>query len=217
MASVPAQATPVPGDQEPKAANRAHDLPNPLGDAQRALRKEAIDKLIKGEATTEVRGGQRVIKVKGNSKAPKGSKAHKDRYVSYPVEREEDIFTILADFGDAVNPSTGGTPGPVHNQIPKPDRNWDGNATDDNSTNWTEDFNTQHYKDMMFGSGESFKDFYTKLSNGRFVAKGDVSDWVKVPYNEARYGSNKFSDSSTYWPFVRDTAAAWYNAQKAAG
>jgi immune inhibitor A len=217
MASVPAQATPVPGDQEPQAANRAHDLPNPLGDAQRALRKEAIDKLVKGEATTEVRGGQRVITLKGNSKAPKGSKASKDRYVSYPVQREEDIFTILADFGDQVNTSTGGTPGPVHNQIPKPDRTWDGSATDDNSTYWTDDFNTQHYKDMMFGSGESFKDFYTKLSNGRFAAKGDVSDWVKVPFNEARYGSNKFSDSSTYWPFIRDTAAAWYNAQKAAG
>src|SRR6478609_5120857 len=105
MASVPAQAAPVSGDGEPQAANRAHDLPNPLGDAQRALRKEAIDKLIKGEATTEVRGGQRVIRLKGNAQAPKGSKAAQDRFVSYPVEREEDIFTILADFGGQVNTS----------------------------------------------------------------------------------------------------------------
>ena len=42
----------------------------------------------------------------------------------------------------------------------------------------------------MFGEGESFKDFYLKQSNGRFLAKGDVSDWVTVPYNEARYGHN---------------------------
>ena len=69
----------------------------------------------------------------------------------------------------------------------------------------------------MFGEGESFKDFYTKLSNGRFLAKGDVSDWVKVPYNEAAYGSNKQPDAAGYWPFVADTATAWYNAQKAAG
>ncbi|TPG19900.1 M6 family metalloprotease domain-containing protein [Pedococcus bigeumensis] len=217
MASAPAQATPVQGDKEPKANNRAHDLPNPLGDAQRALRDEAVQKLVKGEATTETRGGQRVIKLKGNAKAPKGSKAAKDRYVSYPVEREEDIFTVLADFGTQTKAATGGTAGPVHNQIPSPDRNWDGSATDDNSTYWESDFNTQHYKDMMFGQGESFKDFYTKLSNGRFLAKGDVSDWVKVPYNEASYGSNKQSDAAGYWPFVADTAAAWYNSQKAAG
>ncbi|WP_270887800.1 immune inhibitor A domain-containing protein [Pedococcus sp. 5OH_020] len=217
MASAPAQATPVQGDKEPKATNRKHDLPNPLGDAERALRKEAVDKLVKGQATTETRGGQRVIKLKGSDKAPKGSPAAKDRYVSYPVEREEDIFTILADFGDQVNPTTGGTAGPVHNQIPEPDRSWDGDKTDDNSTYWTQNFDTAHYKDMMFGDGESFKDFYSKLSNGRFVAKGDVSDWVKVPYNESRYGSNKISDAAGAWPFIRDSAAAWYHAQKAAG
>ena len=55
----------------------------------------------------------------------------------------------------------------------------------------------------MFGSGESFKDFYLKQSNGRFLAKGDVSDWVKVPYNEARYGSNNsVRRLDVYWPFV---------------
>ena len=68
----------------------------------------------------------------------------------------------------------------------------------------------------MFGEGESFRDFYLKQSNGRFLAKGDVSDWVKVPYNEARYGYGR-GGSSTYWPFVRDTAQAWYDAQVAAG
>ena len=29
--------------------------------------------------------------------------------------------------------------------------------------------------DMMFGDGESFKDFYLKQSNGHFLAKGDSS------------------------------------------
>lgn len=217
MAPVQAQAIPVQGDKEPMAANRDHDLPNPLGDAQRQLRKEAIEKLVKGEATTETRGGQRVIKLAGNAKAPKGSRAAEPRYVSYPVEREEDIFTILTDFGDQINTVTGGTPGPVHNQIPEPDRTWDGNSTDDNSTYWVKDFNRDHFQNLMFGEGESFKDFYAKQSNGRFLAKGDVSDWVKLPYNEARYGSNKVSQSSTYWAYVRDSAKAWYDAQVAAG
>jgi immune inhibitor A len=222
MAPAQAQAIPVQGDREQKAANRAHDLPNPLGDAQRALRQEAINKLIKGQATTETRGGQRVITIKGSTKAKQGSKAAKDRYVSWPTNREEDIFTILANFGDQTMPTQGGTAGPVRNQIPAPDRNWDGSATDDNSTYWVSDFNRAHYQDMMFGSGESFKDFYQKLSNGRFLAKGDVSDWVTVPYNEARYGHNPVdgdgtSEAGGYWNFIKDTATAWYNAEKAAG
>ena len=103
----------------------------------------------------------------------------------------------------------------MHNQIAAPDRNWDGNATDDNSTYWVTDFNRDHYLEMMFGAGESFKDFYLKQSNGRFLAKGDVSDWVTVPYNEARYGAKNNADG--YWNYVKDTATAWYNAQKAAG
>jgi len=111
-------------------------------------------------------------------------------------------------------PASGGTPGPVHNNIPAPDRNWDGNATDDNSTYWVDDFNRAHYQDLMFGEGESFKDFYLKQSNGRFLAKGDVSDWVSVPYNEAAYGSNKISEAN-YWLFVQDSVKAWYADQVA--
>ncbi|MFC7489056.1 MULTISPECIES: immune inhibitor A domain-containing protein [unclassified Knoellia] len=210
-------AAPPADNKAASEAHRDHDLPNPLGDAARELRKDAVNKLIKGEATTETRGGQRVIKVKGNAKAPKGSKAAKDRFVSYPVNREEDIFTILAEFGTQSNATTGGTPGPVHNEIPAPDRVWDGNATDDNSTEWRADFNREHYQDLMFGEGESFKDFYLKQSNGRFLAKGDVSDWVEVPYNAARYGSNKISDADGAWPFIQDSATAWYDSQKAAG
>ena len=46
----------------------------------------------------------------------------------------------------------------------------------------------------MFGDGESFRDFYLHQSQGQFLAKGGVSDWVKVPYNEARYGSNSIPE-----------------------
>jgi immune inhibitor A len=219
--SLPMQAQAAPGggastSSDPAAASRPDDLPNPLADAAAAERKDAIAKLVRGDATTTTINGNRVIEVKSTGKDAKGQ-ATKSKYVNYPVEREEDIFTVLVDFGDKINASTGGTAGPQHNQIPKPDRTWDGSATDDNSTYWVQDFDRAHYQDLMFGSGESFKDFYLKQSNGRFLAKGDVSDWVKVPYNEARYGSNQFSDSSTYWPFVRDTGNAWYDAQKAAG
>ncbi|MEO7129922.1 MAG: immune inhibitor A domain-containing protein, partial [Dermatophilaceae bacterium] len=203
-------------DPAANQASRPDNLPNPLAEAQAKLRQEAVTQLVKGEASTRVINGNRVIEVKAKGK-DKSGKPKKSKFVNYPVNREEDIFTILTDFGPEVNPDMGGAPGPVHNQIAAPDRTWDGNATDDNSTYWLKDFNRQHYVDMMFGEGESFKDFYAKQSNGRFLAKGDVSDWVTVPYNEARYGSNEFGETSTYWPFIRDTAAAWYDAQVKAG
>jgi immune inhibitor A len=60
-------------------------------------------------------------------------------------------------------------------------------------------------------------DFYLKQSSGRYSVTGDVSDWVTVPYNEARYGSNAISEADGYWNFIKDSATAWYNAQVAAG
>ncbi|WP_330473653.1 immune inhibitor A domain-containing protein [Terrabacter sp. C0L_2] len=210
--ATPVAKAPVSGDPAAAQASRPDNLPNPLAEAQSAERKDAVAKLLKGEATTKTINGNRVIEVKGKGK---DGKPGKSRYVNYPVNREEDIFTILTDFGTQTKSPFDTTPGPVHNQIASPDRNWDGNSTDDNSTYWTKDFNRDHYLEMMFGNGESFKDFYLKQSNGRFLAKGDVSDWVTVPYNEARYGAKNNADG--YWNYVKDTATAWYNAQKAAG
>ncbi|MBT9257555.1 immune inhibitor A [Phycicoccus sp. MAQZ13P-2] len=214
LAPTTAQAVPAgPDTPEKGTAKKVDNLPNPLAEAQAELREDAIKQLVAGTAKTTTINGNRVIEVKSKKGDAnrKGRTAGKTKYVNYPVDREEDIFTVLVDFGDKVNSATGGTAGPVHNQIPKPDRK------NDNSTYWLPDFNRQHYLDMMFGDGESFKDFYLKQSNGRFMAKGDVSDWVQVPYNEARYGSNKYSDATTYWPFVKDTAQAWYDDQKAQG
>ena len=171
--ATPVAKAPVSGDPAAAQASQPDNLPNPLADAQAAERKDAIAKLLKGEASTKTINGNRVIEVKSKGK---DGKPGKSRYVNYPVNREEDIFTILTDFGTQTKAPFDTTPGPVHNQIASPDRNWDGNATDDNSTYWTKDFNRDHYLEMMFGNGESFKDFYQKQSNGRFLAKGDVGD-----------------------------------------
>jgi len=209
---IPAQAADVPGDRDPAAAQakKSDDLKSPLSEKQRALRETAVQQLIKGTAQIETKGGHRVINL------------GKGQYVQYDVEREESIFTILSDFGaPAKSATTGGAAGPLKNQIPEPDRVWGGHgsklATDDNSTYWTADFNRAHFQKLMFGEGESFKDFYLKQSNGKFLATGDVSDWATVPFNEASYGSNAISDAQGAWPFIEDTATAWYNAQGAAG
>ncbi len=213
----PAQSAPPAADRDPASStNRSDNLPNPLAEKQAAIRQEAVRKLATGEATLEIRAGERVIKLAGAKDAQ--GKVAKARYVSYPVDREEDIFTVLTNFGDQTKAGQSEAPGPVHNSIPAPDRVWDGNTTDDNSTYWVRNFDQPHYQKLMFGdTGESFKDFYLKQSNGRFLAKGEVSDWVTVPSNEARYGSNTVPQSDGYWAYINDTAQAWFEAEKAKG
>lgn len=213
----------VAPDDRAASTARHDDLPNPLGDAQRELRQDAVDQLMRGEARVVTRNGTKVIEVKSQDPAERHGKGAgkkkppRTKYVQYDVNREASIFTILTDFGDQTLPATGGAPGPVNNSIPEPDR------TEDNSTIWDEDFGRDHYTDLMFAEGkESFKDFYLKQSNGRFLAKGDVSDWVTVPYNEARYGHNPVegdgtSEADGYWNYIKDTAQAWYDDQKAQG
>ncbi|WP_191563425.1 immune inhibitor A domain-containing protein [Janibacter melonis] len=220
-ATATAGASEVPPQDGTSKNVQQDDKPNPLGDAQRRLREDAVDKLVKGEADVVTRGGKKVIELKG-AKDGKGNRK-KSKYVEYDVNREASVFTVLTDFGDRVSSPQGGAPGPVHNRIPKPDRNWNNDATDNNSTIWQSDFDQEHYQDLMFAEGkESFRDFYLKQSNGRFSTTGDVSDWVKVPYNEARYGHNPVkgdgtSEADGYWNYVKDTAKAWYDDQVAQG
>ena len=107
----------APTSSDPAAASRPDNLPNPLADAAAAERKDAVSKLVRGEASTKVINGNRVIEVKSKGKDAKG-KAKKSKYIDYPVQREEDIFTVLVDFGDQINPNTLGHA----RSRPQPDR-----------------------------------------------------------------------------------------------
>lgn len=228
----------IPPQEGDTKAVQHDDKPHPLGDAQRELREEAVDQLLKGEADLVTKNGTQVIELKSEEEAErhasledrakgrsagKGKHRPRSKYVQYDVDREASIFTILTDFGDQTMPAQGGEAGPKHNEIAEPDRDWDGGKSDDNSTIWTEDFSPEHYTDLMFAEGkESFRDFYLKQSNGRFSTSGDVSDWVTVPYNEARYGHNPVegdgtSEADGYWSYIKDTAQAWYEDQKDQG
>ncbi|SCG46729.1 immune inhibitor A domain-containing protein [Micromonospora inositola] len=203
-ASAAPAAEPTPGAD--KAKHGKDNLPDPKADQQREVKKQAIADLLQGKAKLQTRNGSKVIQVKD------------DLFVEYQQAPKTDpIFTMLVNFGDKTDPRTGGAAGPVVNQIPEPDRNWDGSSTDDNSTAWRSDFHREHYMDMFYGEGESFRDFYLKQSGGRYTVGGDVSDWITVPFNEARYGSNKISEADGYWNFVKDSATSWYDAQTKAG
>ncbi|MFE7976377.1 immune inhibitor A domain-containing protein [Streptomyces shenzhenensis] len=193
---------PAPVKQE------AHNLDGPLSRTQEAQRQEALNQVIAGKAQVKDRDGSKVVRLdsrKGDSK-----------YVELGREKTDKIFTILVEFGDQVDPRYGGSVGPLHNEIAAPDR------TKDNSTDWKSDYNQQHYEDLYFGTGkntESLKKYYEKQSSGRYSVDGEVSDWVKVPYNEARYGNNACGAStcSSVWNVVRDGLNAWVADQQAAG
>ncbi|YAL82077.1 immune inhibitor A domain-containing protein [Dermacoccaceae bacterium W4C1] len=210
---------------------REPDRPDPLAEKAAKLRQVAVDKYIKGEAKTKTINGKRVIVVEDgtgttaqkSATARNAKAAKKAKYVQYDATEKSNIFTVLSEFGDKTTPATGGTVGPLHNEIPEPDRVYDGSATDDNSTAWSKDYNRAHYQNMMFGKGKSMRTFYQAQSLGRHYVQGDVTDWVKVPYNEARYGSNAGVDADPTleaersWSFIGDSLTAWYNAQKKAG
>ena len=205
------------------------ELPNPLAEKQRELREAGLQKVINGEAVVEQRGASKVVRV-GQEAAP-GSAEPVDQYVELGRESTDKIFVILAEFGNERHPSypdqdtnpniPGPTvfDGPLHNSIPEPDRSVD------NSTVWQPDYNQEHYEQLYFGEGEgveSLKTYYETQSSGRYSLDGLVTDWVKVRYNEARYGrSDGFPCASNVcantWFLIQDAINVWVDGQRAAG
>jgi len=238
MAAAVALAVPSPANALGAARSAARpvpvdDLPNPLETKRRKLREQAVSGVVNGQFATEVRNGSVVAKVGHTSggglasRMPRGSRS-RDQYVELARDRTDRIFVILAEFGDQRHPSypdhdtSPSTPGPdrfegpLHNQIPRPDR------AVDNTTIWQADYNRAHFQNMYFGRGESLRTYYESQSSGRYSVNGTVTDWVRVPYNEARYGrSDGFpcpgAICENTWELVRDAANTWVADQLAAG
>jgi immune inhibitor A len=199
--TAPAQAQQSDGSPSASGAtHRSDNRPGPKSAEQARLRAKALTMLKRGKATLkqQAEGGATVTLATGDA-------------VEFPLEKTDKVFTILAEFGTSGSGKLGTVPGPLHNQIPQPDRSVD------NSTYWVSDFNKAHYEDMFNGDAPSFKDFYLKQSGGRYTAVNTVADWVKVPGNASTYGDNAVEDLGGSWAFIRDSANAWYDAQKAAG
>ncbi len=206
------------------------ELPNPQEDKRRALREEAVKAVLNGEATAMQRGPSTVVNLGGQQ--VQGVAGKKDaQYVELARETTDKVFVILAEFGNtrhasypdqdtnATIPGPARFDGPLVNEIPEPDRSVD------NSTVWKPNYNRAHYQKTYFGDGpgaESLKTYYEKQSSGRYSVEGTVTNWVRVQYNEARYGrSNGFPCAgnvcSNTWNLVADAANKWYADQLAAG
>lgn len=197
-----------------------HNLKGPFTDKQAAHRREALQRVLAGRARPTERGGSQVVQLA------------RGQYVETARKKTDKIFTILVDFGDKVDDTTmydpdgdgpkppvkkyGGDPGPAHNRIAEPDR------TKNNSTAWQKDFDRQHYQDLYFSHAkkkQSLAKYYEKQSSGRYSVDGEVSDWVRVDWNEARYGSNYCGQTNcaNAWDLIRDAVNQWAKDQKAKG
>ena len=175
--------------------------------------------------------------IRGKSPFPKGTP--KGQQIPLETEGTDRVFVVLAEFGNARYPGAGSTAcgagcftdtppfnlpdpepttfdGPLHNQIPEPDR------SKDNSTIWQEDFNREHYEDMYFNR---MKEYYRVQSSGRYSIDGDVTEWVKVPYNQALYGrgfcgtppGTPVTTCASTKALIRDAMAVWVDNQLKAG
>ena len=179
----------------PVFAGRGVDnLAHPKGDEQAALKARAMEARLRGKAkgkTHEVARGQ---------------------YVELGLEKTDRVFVVIAEFGNQIHPAYGQAPGPLHNQIAQPNR------AVDNTTIWQADYNRAHYEDMYFNQ---MVDYFASQSSGRYTINGDVIDWVKVPFNEARYCQNTScggaSVCSTVWYLIRDAINQWVADRKAGG
>jgi immune inhibitor A len=233
----PATAAP-PVSPGSTVVRTSDELPNPLEAKRRELRAEALQDVLAGRAKPVTKGGSTVVKVgrEASSRAavaPSGRSVQaargKEQYVELAREKTDRIFVVLTEFGNQRHPDypdrdtnadiPGPTTfaGPLHNKIPRPDR------TKDNSTVWQANYDRQHYQDLYFGKGEnSVASYYDRQSSGRYTVNGEVTDWVKVKYNEARYGrSDGFPCASNVcintWDLVRDAVNQWVADRKKAG
>lgn len=125
------------------------------------------------------------------------------------TQQQDHIFVVLTEFGDTQHSAYSGqspdaerVDGPMHNEIPQPDRSVD------NSTLWQKDYTQSHYQDMYFNR---MRNFYEQQSSGQYTIDGKVTDWVTVPFNEARYGRNSCGSNvcTNTWFLIRDALAEW--------
>ena len=97
------------------AAQRLDNRPGPLTERQNERRKAAQKLILSGQAAP---GEDGVVQLA------------EDKYYEASVTGTGRLFTILSEFGTEGSGKLGTTPGPLHNEIPEPDR------TVNNSTHW---------------------------------------------------------------------------------
>ena len=200
------------------------------GEAARAARGRAQEGARgrgEGPAARRQQGGQG----RQHDRAAKGAPAE-DQYVELAREKTDKIFVVLAEFGNERHPSypdqdtDPATPGPTTLRRAAAQRDPGAGPHEgqlDGLAARLQPGSTSRTCTSATGAdAESLKTYYEKQSSGRYSVDGQVTDWVKVRYNEARYGrSNGFPCAgnvcSNTWDLIQDAINAWVADQHAAG
>ena len=219
-----AGAAPPDGGRTIQRGPVSDELPNPVEEKRRELREVALRKVLKGNATVRKRGASQVVKV--------GRANGEDQYVELAREKTDKIFVVLAEFGnerhpeypdqdtDPATPGPARFDGPLHNQIPAPDR------AKDNSTVWQPDYNRAHFEQLYFGTGdgvESVKTYYERQSSGRYSVDGNRHGLGAASRSTRRATAAATAipcaDSvcDNTWLLIKDAIDTWVADQHAAG
>ncbi|HEY9401467.1 MAG TPA: immune inhibitor A domain-containing protein [Pyrinomonadaceae bacterium] len=205
--------------QEADALNEAQDS-SADPDDDNAFLKRGGDNFKSPKAADRYQRRQEALKQKLAGK-PSNGKVHevaKGQYVELGLERNDRVFVILVEYGNgtAQHPTPtavpaptppSAAPGPLHNQIPEPNRALD------NNTIWQPNYDRAHFADMYFNR---MVNYYQTQSSGRYTINGDVTEWVKVPFNGPRYGANVMGDAGA-WTLIADAINIWTKQQLASG
>ncbi|WP_460733906.1 immune inhibitor A domain-containing protein [Nocardioides ginkgobilobae] len=178
-------------DSSHEDQHESHVLRMPWQEKYDDLRKQGIEQRLR-------QGGSGSVERVGRGAFARVAETGTDR-----------VFVVLAEFGQtshsafpAGESDAQRTEGPLHNEIPEPDRSVD------NSTLWEEDYDQSYFEDMYFNR---MRTFYEEQSLGTYSVDGDVTEWVKVPFNQARYGRDLCGSIAcdNTWFLVRDALAVW--------
>ncbi len=195
----PAQAAPDRGSDQ-RVTHRPDNRPGPLTKREQKRKAKALALLHNGAAKMKPqRGGGATVNLGDGTE------------VEFAVAKTDKIFTVLSEFGTEGSGRLGRAPGPLHGDIPEPDRDVD------NSTTWAPEYDTAYYDELFNGSGESMKSYYEALSGGAYSVDVTTTDWVQVPGNASTYGDNAVEDFGGSWAFIDDSVDAWYQSRIDAG
>lgn len=162
---------------------------NPL-----AMKKVSANEAALNQFTGEIRGrklgqdGYEVDPSVPQFKPLEGT----DQLLLILVEFSDEEYTWTTDLGDERTEA-----GPLHNEIPLPDNDFD---------LWVSDFSPEHFQDMLFTPGGwtipddhpyypgeargSMRDYFIEQSYGKYTVEGDTYGWFEVDKPEAYYGDD---------------------------
>ncbi len=215
-------ASKAPADARVAEPATTHNLPGPMTREFEARKEAALELKLHGDARGNV------------------VRLGKNKYVELGRLKTDPVFVVIAEFDNrrhSAYPDTAagcppgtvvgvscfpgdGTPqtfeGPAHNKIAAPNR------AVDNSTLWKADYNVAHYQNMYF---DRMARYFERQSSNRYSVMGsspagrEVHGWVKVPFNEARYGRDYCGDivCNSTWFLIRDAMSFWVKGQLDSG